>query len=330
VLGWAGTPLPDPVASCLSIAVVGTNARGAQSSRAGAQAVSAVSIFGAAGGFMAGLGVLLAGILALANRRLYVHEDPRIDEVEGRLPKSNCGACGLPGCRSFAEAVVAGSVVPAQCTVSSPQQAARIARFLGVDAGEVERRVARLACAGGKHVARVRARYAGLSTCRAAAVVSGGGKECAWGCLGLGDCVSVCNQDAITLDMHGLPVVDLDRCTACNDCVLVCPKGLFSLQPVQRRLWVACRNRAEGPLAEAACEVACTACGKCVTEAPPGLMRLHDNMVEIDYAHNALAERRITHRCPTGAIVWLDDAGQGLRGHAAKKILRHDALPIRE
>jgi len=279
---------------------------------------------------MAGLGVLLAGVLAAANRRLYVQEDPRIDEVEGLLPKSNCGACGQAGCRNFAEEVVAGRAVPAQCTVSSARQAGRIAKYLGVDAGEVERRVARLACAGGKHVARVRARYAGLSTCRAAAVVSGGGKECAWGCLGLGDCVSVCNQDAISLDLHGLPLVDVARCTACNDCVRVCPKGLFSLQPVQRRLWVACANRAEGDLAEAACEVACTACGKCVADAPPGLMHLADNMVEIDYTLNPLAERRLTHRCATGAIVWLDDAGQGQRGHAARKILRHDALPLRE
>jgi Fe-S-cluster-containing hydrogenase component 2 len=112
--------------------------------------------------------------------------------------------------------------------------------------------------------------------------------------------------------------------------VEVCPKGLFSLQPVKHRLWVACRNRAEGDLAEAACEVACTACGKCVADAPPGLLRLNDNLVEVDYDRIAEAERRVTHRCPTGAIVWLDDAGRGLRGHAAKKILRHDALPIRE
>jgi Na+-translocating ferredoxin:NAD+ oxidoreductase RNF subunit RnfB len=151
---------------------------------------------------MAGLGVLLAGVLAIANRRLHVHEDPRIDEVEGLLPKSNCGACGLAGCRNFAEKVVAGRRrASAQCTVSSARsRPASIALLLGVDAGEVERRVARLACAGGSHVARTRARYAGLSTCRAAAVVSGGGKECAWGCLGLGDCVSVCKQGAITLD----------------------------------------------------------------------------------------------------------------------------------
>jgi len=279
---------------------------------------------------MAALGGFLALVLAVASRRLFVYEDPRIDEVDALLPKSNCGACGLAGCRDLAEKVVAGEAVPAICTVSSPAQTAAIAAYLGVDAGEVEKRVARLACAGGRHVSFLRARYVGLSTCRAAAVVSGGGKECAWGCLGLGDCVSVCNQDAISLDLHGLPLVDVARCTACNDCVRVCPKGLFSLQPVQRRLWVACANRAEGDLAEAACEVACTACGKCVADAPPGLMRLHDNMVEIEYTLNPLAERRLTHRCATGAIVWLDDAGLGQRGHAAKKILRHDALPLRE
>ena len=278
---------------------------------------------------MASLGVVLAAVLAVANRRLYVIEDLRIDEVENLLPKSNCGACGMAGCRNFAEKVVAGEVVPARCTVASAEQAGAIASLLGVDAGKVERRVARLACAGGRHVAYTRARYAGLSSCRAAAVVSGGGKECAWGCLGLGDCESVCDQRAITLDAHGLPVVDPDKCTACNDCVEVCPKGLFSLEPVQRRLWVACRNRAEGDVAEASCEVACTACGKCVADAAPGLITLRDNLVEIDYEGNHLAEGRAIDRCPTGAIVWFDDRGRGLRGHAAKKILRQDDLPVR-
>ena len=48
---------------------------------------------------MAGLGSLLAALLAVANRRLYVYEDPRIDVVEDMLPHANCGACGTPGCR---------------------------------------------------------------------------------------------------------------------------------------------------------------------------------------------------------------------------------------
>jgi Na+-translocating ferredoxin:NAD+ oxidoreductase subunit B len=291
--------------------------------------VEQFAVVGIAGGFMVVLGALLAAILAVASRRLFVYEDPRIDAVEALLPKSNCGACGMAGCRNFAERVVAGEVKPAQCTVSSPAQTAAIAAMLGVDVGEVDKRVARLACAGGRHVAFLRARYGGLPTCRAAAVVSGGGKECAWGCLGLGDCATVCLQGAITLDMHGLPTVDMDKCTACNDCVTACPKGLFSLQLVKQRLWVACRNRAEGDMAEAACEVACTACGKCVADAAPGLLTLRDNLVEIDPARIGEARREAIDRCATGAIVWYDDAGQPQRGVAAKKILRHDALPLR-
>ena len=66
-----------------------------------------------AGAFMATLGIALAALLALANRKLHVYEDPRIEAVESLLPKSNCGACGQPGCRAFAEKAVAGQVVPA-------------------------------------------------------------------------------------------------------------------------------------------------------------------------------------------------------------------------
>jgi heterodisulfide reductase subunit A-like polyferredoxin len=109
--------------------------------------------------------------------------------------------------------------------------------------GDVEKRVARLACAGGKHVAKMRAKYAGLSSCRAATVAGGGGKSCSWGCLGLGDCADVCDFDAITMDSHGLPVVDLVKCTACGDCVDICPKNLFSIHGVTHKLWMACRMK---------------------------------------------------------------------------------------
>lgn len=281
------------------------------------------------GAFMAALGIALAGMLAIANRKLYVFEDPRIGEVEDLLPKSNCGACGQPGCRGFAEKVVAGALVPAQCTVSSPQQREDIAHLLGVEAGEIEKRVARLACAGGDHVAFLRARYAGLSSCRAAAVVGGGGKECAWGCLGQGDCEVVCTFDAIHLDRHGLPHVDAEKCTACGDCVDVCPKQLFSLQPVSHRLWVACRNQADGDTAEASCEVACTACGKCVADAAPGLMKLDGFLAKVNYEGNHMARREVIDRCPTGAIVWFANPDTPVKGQEAKRILRREALPMR-
>lgn len=275
---------------------------------------------------MAGLGGLLALLLAIASKKLYVFEDPRIEQVEELLPHSNCGACGTAGCHNFAEKAVAGEIEPGRCTVNAPDQNKAIASLLGVALGDIEKRVARLACAGGKHVATMRAKYSGLSSCRAASLAGGGGKSCAWGCLGLGDCADVCDFDAITMDRNGLPVVDVDKCTACGDCVDICPKDLFSLQVMSHKLWLACRNEDDGDTAEAACEVACTACGRCVVDAAPGLISLKNNLAVIDYGKNETASRKAIERCPTGAIVWLE-GGNTSKGKAAKKIIRIEPLP---
>jgi Na+-translocating ferredoxin:NAD+ oxidoreductase subunit B len=283
-----------------------------------------------AGAVMGAIGVLLAAVLAVADKKFYVWEDPRIDQVEALLPKANCGACGCAGCRAFAEKAVKGEIQPAKCTVSSPAGVAAIADLLQIDAGTVERRVARLACAGGQHVARNRVKYEGLASCRAAALVNGGGKGCSWGCLGLADCERVCNFHAIHMDKHGLPVVTEALCTACGDCVDVCPKQLFSLHAVSHRLWVACKNRADGQTAEADCEVACTACGRCAADAPGGLIQIVNNLAVVDYAKNTLATRTPIERCPTGAIVWFEKDKGPQRGLEAKKITRQSPLPVAE
>ena len=55
-----------------------------------------------------GLGLILGLGLAIAAKILYVKEDERIEEVAKRLPNYNCGSCGYAGCRSLAEAVIAG------------------------------------------------------------------------------------------------------------------------------------------------------------------------------------------------------------------------------
>ncbi|MDE3197033.1 MAG: RnfABCDGE type electron transport complex subunit B [Acidobacteriota bacterium] len=276
---------------------------------------------------MGGLGVILAIVLAIADKKLYVWEDPRIDEVEAMLPHANCGACGCPGCRAFAEKAVHGEIEPGKCTVNSPEGVQKIARYLNVAAGTQEKRVARLACAGGAHVSRMRAHYAGITSCRAAALVAGGGRGCSWGCLGLADCAAVCEFDAIHMDANGLPVVATANCTACGDCVDVCPKNLFSIHPVSHRLWVACNNRLNGDIAEAECEVACTACGRCAVDAP-GLISIRDNLAVIDYTKNSKATQVPIQRCPTGAIVWLDDVKGPIKGPDAKKITRKSPLPV--
>jgi Na+-translocating ferredoxin:NAD+ oxidoreductase subunit B len=113
------------------------------------------------------------------------------------LPGANCGACGYAGCRAFAEAPSPAQSKPAQCTVMGEPERADVAAYLGVDAGAADKRVARLLCAGGSDVAPRKATYRGIESCAAAVAVGGGGKGCAWGCVGLGDCAVACTFDAI-------------------------------------------------------------------------------------------------------------------------------------
>ena len=276
---------------------------------------------------LAALSFLFASLLVLAHRKLQVDEDPRIDAVHQLLPQTNCAACGFPGCLGFAEAMVGGSVLPGKCTVINEEDREFIARFLGVDAGAEEKVVARLACAGGVNVARNRAHYEGLRSCRAAALVAGGGKGCFWGCLGFGDCEVVCDLDAIVMNEHELPVVIEDLCTACGDCVDACPKDLFSLHVVSHRLWVACKNLEKGDAALAECEVACDACGKCAVDAPAGVVTMINNLPIVDYERNHEVRNPI-ERCPTGAIVWFDREKGPVTGRAARKVVRQSARHV--
>lgn len=255
-----------------------------------------------AAAIMAGLGLVLGLVLAFAYRHLRVPEDPRQQRVEQMLPGTNCGACGEPGCRAFSEALAAGRRQPSGCTVSSPAAVAAIAAFLGVEAGSLDRKVARLHCAGGRAQAIQIASYDGFGTCRAAHVTGGGGKGCSWGCLGLADCAIACEFAAITMNDNGLPVVAIDKCTACGDCVVACPRDLFELLPLRQPLLVQCRVPLAGAAARALCAVACDACGKCVQDAPAGLLRMVDNLPVVDYAQRVDAGPAPTLRCPTGAI----------------------------
>lgn len=255
---------------------------------------------------LGGVGLFFGFLIAMANKKFHVWEDPRIDEVEELLPKTNCGACGMPGCRAFAEAVVEGKEQPSGCTVMGPDDREDIAHYLGVDAGEANKRIARLLCAGGTNEAVQNSDYSGFSTCKAAASVAGGGKGCSWGCLGLDDCEVSCLLDAIYMNDDNLPVVIPELCTACNDCVEACPKDLFVLMPIEQKLIVQCKNLLNGDAAEDLCNVACNTCNKCVADSEPGVIEMIDNLAVINYEKNQLTDPKATLRCPTDAIVWVE------------------------
>jgi len=276
---------------------------------------------------MGSLMLVLATLLIVASKKLAVAEDPRNDIVESMLPGANCGACGYIGCRQFAEALVREETTPGKCTVSSDTERERVAQFLQVEVGEVVQQVVRLACAGANNVARHRANYSGIKTCQAAAQVGGGSKTCSWGCLGFGDCESVCDFDAIVMNEHALPVVIEANCTACGDCIEVCPKDLFSLHPVNHRLWVACKNLEFGDDILEYCQVGCTACGKCAMDARGDLIEMKNNLAVVDY-HKDHRTRVPIERCPTGAIVWLEADGTVIKGREAKPVYRqHELTP---
>lgn len=255
---------------------------------------------------LGGVGLVFGTLIAMAHRRFYVWEDPRIDTVTDLLPSANCGACGFPGCRAFAENLVAGDTQPAVCTVMGENEVSTVSDFLGVEAGATSKRVARLLCAGGTNVAVQQADYLGIETCGAAAAVAGGGKGCTWGCLGFADCEVSCDFDAIYMDEHSLPHVVPDQCTACGDCVEACPKDLFVLMDLEEKLIVQCRSLLTGEEATDLCEVACNACGRCALDASAGVVEMMNGLAVVNYELNDSAGPEAIKRCPTGAIVWVE------------------------
>jgi len=54
---------------------------------------------------MSGLGFIFGFILSYASKKLEVKVDTVLQDLIGCLPGVNCGACGYPSCKSYAEAV---------------------------------------------------------------------------------------------------------------------------------------------------------------------------------------------------------------------------------
>jgi len=185
---------------------------------------------------LGGIGVSVGIVLAAASKIFYVYVDPKILAVEDILPGANCGGCGLPGCSANAEAIVAGRAAPNSCVAAGPDVAEAIAGVLGVTVEAKEPDIAAPGCYYGVQDADTRYLYDGMNDCRAAALLGGGMKVCAIGCLGLGTCARACPFDAITMGPEGLPVVDEVKCTGCGTCERVCPKGIINLTSVTRRI----------------------------------------------------------------------------------------------
>lgn len=255
---------------------------------------------------LTGIAAVAAIILFFVAQKFNVIEDPRIDQVEEVLPSANCGGCGLPGCRAFAEACAkAETLDDLNCPPGGSEVMNQVADILGLVAAETEPQVAVLLCNGSAANRKRTSEFDSAANCTIAASTYGGDTDCTHGCLGLGECVDACGFDAMYMDEEtGLPVIISDNCTACGACIDACPKFLLELRNTGKkgkRIFVSCMNTDKGAPAKKACDVACIGCSKCLKACKFDAIVIENNKAYIDYKKCVLC-RACEPVCPTNAI----------------------------
>ncbi len=160
---------------------------------------------------------LLAGLFGLvlgySSVRFRVEGDPVVDQIDGLLPQMQCGQCGLPGCRQYAEAVARGEAELNLCVPGGANVVKALADLLGRDAGSAD------AAEGPKG--------------RQVAVI-----DEPW-CVGCTLCAQACPVDAIVGAAKHLHTVLRSECTGCALCVDPCPVSCIRMEtvPEDLRTW---------------------------------------------------------------------------------------------
>jgi len=160
---------------------------------------------------------LLAGLFGLvlgySSVRFRVEGDPVVDQIDGLLPQMQCGQCGLPGCRQYAEAVARGEAELNLCVPGGANVVKALADLLGRDAGSAD------AAEGPKG--------------RQVAVI-----DEPW-CVGCTLCAQACPVDAIVGAAKHLHTVLRSECTGCALCVEPCPVSCIRMEtvPEDLRTW---------------------------------------------------------------------------------------------
>lgn len=242
-------------------------------------------------GILGGLGLVFGLVLAAASKVFYVETDPRLDQLNECLPGANCGGCGFAGCGAYAEAVLKGEAPVGKCASGGNEAAKAMAAIMGVEAGEVTRKVALVRCSGARTYdaegnltkgAKMKAHYEGFHDCLAASRVGGSGPlSCKFGCLGYGSCTKVCKYGAISVK-NGVAVVDEDLCVGCMACAQVCPRKIITAVEPSQNVIIACNSLAKGAVTNRACTIGCIGCGKCMKNCPSGAITITNNLAQID------------------------------------------------
>lgn len=153
------------------------------------------------------LGLLFGVVLGFASHRFAVAEDPLAEQVDEILPQSQCGQCGYPGCRPYAEAVANGEMIN-KCAPGGEAVMLKLAELLNIDPQPLD---------GGEAVA---------VPIRTVAFIDEAN------CIGCTKCIQACPVDAIVGATRAMHTVIADLCTGCDLCVAPCPTDCIEMIPV--------------------------------------------------------------------------------------------------
>lgn len=228
-----------------------------------------------------GIGLISGLILSIASIVMAVPKDEKTENIRAMLPGANCGACGFSGCDGYAKAMASGEAKPGLCSVGGAKVANEIAAFLGVAAASAEPHVSIVHCLGSNDNTGDKAKYEGIPSCAAAAQVAGSPAQCGFGCIGLGDCVSACDYDALSV-RNGVAMVEPKNCVACGKCVKACPKHLLSLIPKKQQAVVLCSSCDKGAAVMKACKVGCIGCMRCEKTCQHDAVHVENFLAHVD------------------------------------------------
>ncbi len=157
-----------------------------------------------------GLALLFGLLLGFASVRFKVEGNPLVDQIDNLLPQTQCGQCGYPGCRPYAEAIAGGDAIN-KCPPGGQSTVEALADLLDVEALPLEGGVDEEPV---KKVAYIREDE----------------------CIGCTKCIQACPVDAILGAAKQMHTVITDECTGCDLCVDPCPVDCIDMLPIETTL----------------------------------------------------------------------------------------------
>ena len=157
---------------------------------------------------LVGLGLIFGALLGFAAEKFKIEGDPVIDQIDELLPQTQCGQCGFPGCRPYAESIADGDAIN-KCPPGGQTTINAIASLLDVPAPELDEEHGQESEV--KTVAYIREDE----------------------CIGCTKCIQACPVDAILGAAKLMHTVIVDECTGCDLCVEPCPVDCIDMLPVK-------------------------------------------------------------------------------------------------